>query len=189
MSVTLTMLDARTEFFRRAGFPLDGGYDAKWVKLPVGPLTVGFPNVEARKRAVRFHDLHHVLTGYGTDWTGEAEISAWEVASGLGDHYIGWVLDLGAMSLGLFIAPKKTFRAFVRGRHSRNLYGRKFDDALLSTNVDELRRELGLSAPPETSTRDVASFAAWSALSIVFGGAAIAPLSVPLVAALYAFAG
>lgn len=183
MNGPLTMLEARTEFFRRAGFPLDGGYDAKWVKLPVGPVTVGFPNVEARRRAVRFHDLHHVLTGYGTDWRGEAEISAWEVASGLRGHYIGWALDLSAMALGLFIAPKRTFKAFVRGRHSRNLYATEFNDALLRADVATMREELGLSHERTPFMRDVAAFAVWSAVALFFGAAGAAPVLVPVVAA------
>jgi hypothetical protein len=39
------------------------------------------PNSDARRKAVVLHDLHHVATGYKTDWTGEAEISAREIAS------------------------------------------------------------------------------------------------------------
>lgn len=182
----LTMLDARTEFFRRSGFPVDGGYDAKWVKLPVGPLTVAFPNTAGRKRAVRYHDLHHVLTGYATTWTGEAEISAWEVASGLKHHAIGWALDLSAMSLGLFIAPRRTFRAFVRGRYSRNLYGRAFGEPLLRQNSETLREELGLNGAPRASAGDVAAFIAWSAVSLLCGAAALAPVGGPIALAIFA---
>ena len=41
-----------------------------------------FPNTDSRKRAVPLHDLHHILTGYKTDWMGEAEIGAWELRAG-----------------------------------------------------------------------------------------------------------
>ena len=36
-----------------------------------------------RQRAVRWHDLHHVATRFGTDNVGEGEISAWELRRGL----------------------------------------------------------------------------------------------------------
>ena len=49
-----------------------------------------FPNTPSRKRAVRYHDLHHALTGYATDLTGEFEISAWEIGSGCADHVAAW---------------------------------------------------------------------------------------------------
>jgi hypothetical protein len=180
----LTMLEARTEFFRRSGFPLDGGYEARWVKLPVGPLTLLFPNVESRRRAVRFHDLHHVLTGYRTDWTGEAEISAWEVSSGCGAHYTGWMLDLGTMGLGLFIAPRRTFNAFIRGHGSRNLYGRKFNDALLGLDAEQLRVELGLSTKQPVTPSAVARFLGWSAIALTVGALSVAPVALPVIAAI-----
>ncbi len=36
--------------------------------------------------AVRVHDVHHVVTGDGTAWIGEAEIGAWEIGSRCGDY-------------------------------------------------------------------------------------------------------
>ena len=82
--------DARKRYFEANGFGADGGYEAKWVTLQAGPLRLAFPNSEARRRAVRYHDLHHVLADYPTDWTGEAEIGAWELASGCGRHGAAW---------------------------------------------------------------------------------------------------
>ena len=46
------------------------------MRLAFGPVRFAFPNTAGRVRAVRYHDLHHVVTGYATDWTGEAEIGA-----------------------------------------------------------------------------------------------------------------
>ncbi|MCW8140677.1 MAG: hypothetical protein KIT58_17390 [Planctomycetota bacterium] len=75
MPPDLTRREARARDFADNGFG-DGGHDDRWVKLKAGPLTLCFPNTAARVRAVRFHDLHHVLTGYATTWTGEAETVA-----------------------------------------------------------------------------------------------------------------
>src|SRR5689334_975997 len=73
----LTMRAARRLYFDANGFG-EGGYDAKWVTVKMGPIPFAFPNSPERVRSVRLHDLHHVVTDYATDWTGEAEIGAWE---------------------------------------------------------------------------------------------------------------
>src|SRR5258708_31947833 len=103
-SPELTMRDARAEYFDRNNFK-DGGYNDKWVSLKIGPIPFGFPNTKARVRPVKLHDLHHVLTEYETTCTGEAEIGAWEIASGCADHYAAWLLNMGGFLIVLLIAP------------------------------------------------------------------------------------
>jgi len=138
--------EARARYFAENGFG-DGGYDDRWVVLRVsGWPLLAFPNSAQRVRSVRIHDVHHVLTGYATSWRGEGEIAAWELASGCRDHWAAWLLNLSAAAIGGVIAPRATWRAFRRGRRSRNLYDREWDDAILEGTVGELRRELGLDA-------------------------------------------
>lgn len=140
-----TMRSCRAEYFERAGFPSDGGYSDKWVKLKVASWWIpAFPNTAARIRSVKLHDLHHVLTEYDTTWTGESEIAGWELASGCARHYPAWILNGAAFVIGLFIAPRRTLRAFRRGLHSRNLYRHSFDESLLDRTVADVRGELGL---------------------------------------------
>ena len=161
----LTLRDARAAYFARSGFD-ESSYVSRFVRLQVGPVPFFVPNTAARVRAVRFHDLHHVVTGYETTWTGEAEIGAWEVASGCADHVAAWHLNLLAMAIGLAIAPRATFDAFVRGRRSRNLYREAYGDALLAETVGGARRRLGLAVeatPPSAEER--AAFAGWAAAS------------------------
>jgi len=156
-----TLREARERYFAAAGLG-SGGYDQKWVPLAMGPLRFAIPNTAGRVRAVRYHDLHHVVTGYDTDWTGEGEIGAWEVASGCRGFVAAWMLNLFAMVLGSAISPERLFRAFVRGRHSRNLYGDAFDDALLATSVGALRERLDLDGPPPApTTADLTAFLGW----------------------------
>lgn len=141
----LTVAEARAAYFARSGFASDGGYGDRWVHLKVRGVTVFvFPNTASRVRSVRLHDLHHVLTGYDTTWTGEAEIGAWELASGCRRHYPAWVLNLGAVAIGAVLWPRRVLTAFRRGRRSRNLYGGEFSDALLARTVGEFRRDLRL---------------------------------------------
>ena len=141
-----TVRQARADYFRRAGFPPDGGDTQRWVVLRVAGVPVfAFPNIETRRRSVKLHDVHHVLTGYDTSWIGESEIGAWEIGSGCGRHWVAWVLNLGAMAIGFLIAPRRTWRAFVRGRRSGNLYGSaSLDESLLDRTVSDLRREVGI---------------------------------------------
>src|SRR4030095_13679169 len=119
---TLPLGEARTAFLQANGLPADGGYHSRVFWLGVGRLKVPLPNLPARGRAVRLHDLHHFLTGYDTSWRGETEIAAWELASGCKQYWAAWWLNFGAFAIGLFIAPRPLWAAFVRGRRSRNLY-------------------------------------------------------------------
>src|SRR5688500_12571422 len=142
----LSVGESRALYFTRAGFAADGGYGDAWVRLKAGDRVVfAFPNTKARVRSVRLHDIHHVLTEYDTSWIGEAEIGAWELASGCGRHDPAWVRSLGAFAIGMLLAPRRTLRAFQRGRRSRNLYAaRELDESLLTRTVGDLRAELRL---------------------------------------------
>jgi hypothetical protein len=159
---SLSLRDARRVYFDANEFGADGGYAKRWVQVKLGPVPFWFPNSPGRVKAVRYHDLHHVATGYDTDLVGEGEIGAWEVASGCRGFVAAWVLNLLAMVLGSLLSPERLFRAFVRGRHSRNLYGDAFDDALLATSVGALRKRLDLDAPPPApTTADLTAFLGW----------------------------
>ena len=175
----LILREARGRYFAANGLGA-GGYEEKWVKIAVGPLGFAFPNTAGRVRAVRYHDLHHVVTGYATDWTGEAEIGAWEIASGCRDLIAAWILNLYAMQIGLWVSPRAVWRAFVRGRHSRNLYSEPWSEALLDESVGEMRSRLALeSAPPRASLSDRFSFASWSAAAVALQLVSAAPLWLP----------
>jgi hypothetical protein len=178
----LTLGEARARFFEEAGFAADGGYGDYWVEIRAGRVPLWFPNTEGRRRAVPFHDVHHILTGYSTTLPGETEIAAWEVATGLRRHYLGWLLDLLGFAAGLVLNPRRVYRAFVRGLHSANLYGHEWDDALLAREVGELRRLCGLDRPPPAHAplRDKVSFALWAFFSVIFYVPAVVVLFPPV---------
>ena len=141
---TLRIRDALQLYFHANGFSADGGYNDKWVKFRVGPFYVIFPNIQSRVNAVRFHDIHHIVTGYRTNFVGEGEIGAWELGSGCSHFKTAWYLNGTAFAAGVFFSPKKFLRAYVRGLHTKNLYdARAYDDTLLSKSVTELQHELG----------------------------------------------
>lgn len=119
----------------------DGGYADNWFHIKLGPLMVPMPNIPARVKAVRIHDLHHVVTGYRADWKGEVEIGGWELGGGCGRYWAAWLLNGGSFTVGIFLYPRALWHAFRAGRRvPRNLYhGVPYDNALLDLSVGELR--------------------------------------------------
>jgi hypothetical protein len=144
-----TLREARAHYFRQNGIDEDGGYARKWVTIKLGPVPVLIPNTTGRRAALLPHDLHHVATGYGTTLVGEAEIGAWELASGCRHYYAAWILNLGAVVTGLFLAPRRVVRAFQRGWRCTNLYHLGVDADWPEETVSRLRQRLGLHALPE----------------------------------------
>lgn len=179
-----TLREARDTYFDANGFPPGGGYEAKWVDFELGPIPMPFPNTESRRRAVKVHDLHHVLTGYQTDIWGEFEISAWEVGSGCRSYYAAWFLNLGGMATGMLTVPRRTVRAFFRGRRTKNLYDTTFDDALLARRLGDVRKESNLDRRSAelrpVSAGDMAALFFWWQVG-AWGSLALLPLGVAVI--------
>jgi hypothetical protein len=177
-----TLREARRQYFASNRFGDDGGYGDAWVDFKLGPLPFPFPNTPARIRALRYHDLHHVLTGYETTTIGEFEIGAWELGAGCKNFAAAWVLNLAGVASGMVVAPHKVFRAFVRGRRSRSLYGEDLDD-LLDVTVAEGRKRFVAphgDRPQGAGIVDAALFVP-TVVAGVAVGLAFAALVVPLV--------
>jgi hypothetical protein len=69
----------------------------------------------------------------------------------------------------LFLAPRRVFNAFVRGRRSRNLYNGEFEASVLERTVGELRRELAIPQEvPRANAADWLAFGFWAAFSSAF---------------------
>ena len=178
----MTLRSARELYFRLSNFSPDGGYNQRWIKIKVWRVPIWLPNVENRRKAVKLHDIHHVLTEYPTTWRGETEISAWELGSGgLGRYWAGWVLNLWSIAMGLVINTRGIYRAFMRGRQSLNLYAGELSDEFLENRVGDYRRRLLLDRPLRPpGLADKAAFL-WVFLGIAtYLGAALVPLS-PLI--------
>ena len=115
-------------------------YSGYWFYTTILGRTVPFfPRVGFR-HGLPAHDTHHMLNGYATNWVGECETAAWELASGgCGSHAAYWIDRLLFLVLALVTAPIPSLRAWRRGRRQRNLF-RHDPEKLLAMDIDEVRR-------------------------------------------------
>ncbi len=164
-SAQLSLERARRHYFESLGTAgID--YDSWFIRIPLYGVQVGILNPPAHGRALRAHDLHHILTGYDTSIVGECEISAWELAGGSGAYVAAIGFDLAGTGLGMLLAPHRTLLAFARGRRSQNLFRRRYSDALLSRSVGEMRDELKIGPAPTPTLGDMVRFAFWASLGL-----------------------
>ena len=141
-----TVRDARDAYLDENGFTV-AAYSEPWNEVTVFGKKTKIRNTRARAALIPMHDLHHVATGFGTDYAGEGEISGWEVAAGLPSSLYVKAIILSGFLLGLCVAPRRTLAAFAAGREARSLFrdAPRYED-LLARSVAELRVMLGVPA-------------------------------------------
>lgn len=167
----MTLQDELAAFYRKSGFGEVIGARPCTVPVYTGCLLVPLPNIETRRRFLKYHDLHHLVTGYSVGRIGEGEVSAWELGtrSWSVSPMLG-VMNLIALSTGLVLQPRRMWRAFRRGRRSRNLYPaavRAEIEAGRWSNVEALRRDILEIRPAHSWTGiDASEFAVCSTLAM-----------------------
>ena len=138
-----TVRAARDKYLADNGFTTAGYSEPTFSLLLLG-RQITLPNPPSRQAAIARHDLHHVLVGYGTDYAGEAEIGVWELRGGCPTAFLLFINGM-ALLAGIFVAPRRVWRAWRRARGSHTLYVDGIDyDAALDMRVVDLRRRLGL---------------------------------------------
>ena len=126
--------------FVKPDTPRNERYRGNWIKVHLWGHLVPVLPIYGFKKSLMLHDIHHVLSGYETDWRGELEIAAWELSSGgCGWYVLYWIDRIIFMSLGLIFCPVRTVRAFRRGRGHRNTFDRDPEE-LLASDYEELER-------------------------------------------------
>jgi hypothetical protein len=168
---SLTLREALNIFFEKHNLGQEGGLNSDWAYLDMKWFRIPFPNTESRKKALVFHDIHHIVTGYESDWQGEAEIAAWEVSTGCGEYGAAWFLDLGGIAMGMFFFPVKTFKAFIRGRRTKNLYLNSYKkEELMKMSVAEVRQLLSLEDYDKSraTAKEVLAFLGWWLVSALW---------------------
>jgi hypothetical protein len=146
----MTIEEALNRHFVSSGIYAEGCTRDDWyaghaVYLRLGGWKVPFP-ILRRSGPIILHDIHHMLTGYPPSWKGEAEVAAWEIASGgCGWHLFYWLDRLSFLIVGLVGAPAATVRAVARGLRAHNLFGRD-PEAVLGEDLEEVRAYVGVAA-------------------------------------------
>lgn len=147
ISSSTTAREALATYYKTHYFG-DRALTDSWVSVRLGPVSVPFPNPKHRREAIPLHDLHHMLTGYDTTWTGEGEVAAWELGSGFPcRHWVGYFYAPITFTIGFFVSPKRVIKAFRRGRGNQNLCHldlRIPRDQLFQMSLSELKEELRL---------------------------------------------
>ncbi len=148
MSKPTTTADVLWEHVQRTDLcpgaeSFDAWLNVRWIRARIGGWTVPLLPVIGYRNALILHDVHHLLTGYGTSLKGEVELAAWELASGgCGWSLFFWLDRVLAVALGLVLAPVRMARAFRAGLGCCNLYGTRREDVLSSEYEDISRRVL-----------------------------------------------
>ncbi len=90
-----------------------------------------------------------------------------ELGTGLGRYWFGWVINLQGIWLGLLLFPRVVFAGFVRGRRSGSVFRQHDCNAeLLGRTVGELRDTLP-TAPKQGHTRRPSDFIAFGAMLLL----------------------
>lgn len=145
------------QFYKESDLPPDGGISSPRAQLKFTQnISIYIPNIDARRKALLKHDVHHLLTGYNTFFKGETEISAWEIGSRCRKYWAAWFLDLQGLMLGIWLYPVAVYHAFMRGRHSDNLYADAIEDEKLKNmTVPEIANIIKIPAQTEQIKADV----------------------------------
>ena len=164
-----TVGEALAQYYVAKGLPFDGGANAPWFSVHIGPLSIRLPNPPARRRAVFFHDSNHLLTDYDTVFSrGEMMIAGFELASGCGSYWFAWFINFMMFGLGVLTRPREVYRAFLRGRHCISLYELNEDQRALSgMPIAALRAHVGIDTQPAPRGTDSLVFATWTLAVVI----------------------
>lgn len=132
----MTVKEALIGFYKFNSLNLTQDFESHCVRVYIGCILAPVPNINARKKYLKFHDMHHIMSGYGIDRIGESEISAWELGSRSCRKPLISIMNLFALSTGFILSPRKVIRAFYRGCRSKNLY--YMSDGIKEDDIDKL---------------------------------------------------
>ena len=91
------------------------------------------------------HDIHHMVTGYGTDLSGEAKLLCWEVGAGAPWWYAELYFKFPFVCL---FSPSLAMDAFKLGRTQHCLYEVEYE-LLRTKTVDEVEHFVNHGTFPE----------------------------------------
>ena len=182
----LAVKDALPVFYQNYDLQPDGGIHEPTVKIMLYKgIYIYIPNFKARKKVVLKHDIHHLVTGYEGVMKGETEISAWELSTGCTNNWVAFTINTYGMMLGVLFNIKGLWKAWSRGKRTRNLYHEKYKEAdLLNQSVEEIKKELGLFEENNQERSSLTVFFTFSGFLIfgsIFSAASIVLIPILLI--------
>lgn len=140
-----TLKEEYKSFMKSYGFDEIEQSD-KWASVSLGtPLKISFPNLSARKKAVIFHDINHIITGYKAQtFVGEIQAAYFEIFSGCGKYWFAWFINSLALPFGLLV-PKKSLQAIKLARKvNTNAYYVDIN-SLWDLEISEIRKKWNIN--------------------------------------------
>ena len=135
------------EFYDENNIP-NGGIDKDTFELKLFGFSINVPNPEFRKRVTYIHDLHHLINKKDTSWKGEAYISGWEIATGIGKHFPVCLLSIWAMGYSLWLFPREVFVGYKEGLKYHGPIGMNISKAeYMQMNLQQLKAVLMREKP------------------------------------------
>jgi hypothetical protein len=188
----LTIKEILQDYYKKNGFDSDGGESKASVKVILFKgLTIYLPNNETRKKVILLHDIHHMLTGYSTVMKGEIEISTWELSTGCTNNWVAFTLNSYAMAIGFIFNLKGIWKAWLRGKNTRNLYNAGYSKRqLMNKTMTDLKKELGFldeDIRNEGSFSILLSFVSFLVLSLIISIISVILIPVILIYSLIIF--
>jgi hypothetical protein len=176
----LKIKDALPILYKSYNLKPDGGLHDSSVKIELlKKFSLYIPNFETRQKVVLKHDIHHVVTGYSAEMKGETEISAWELSTGCTHNWFAFSINILGMMSGVLFNLPGIWRAWMRGKTTKNLYNEKYKlEAVLNQTAEELQEELGLRNANATSA-SVSGFLSF--MGFLFFGTLLSILSIVLI--------
>lgn len=133
----MKVADARAQWLE------DNGLDPNPYNKDFKLLGINFGQGDKLMGLLQSHDLHHVATGYGTDYIGELEISAWETAA-RGPMLARLIGAFGTLA-ALVVSPKRIYNAFKAGLGAKSIYATEGGaGVMLGCTVGQMRQQLGV---------------------------------------------
>jgi len=175
-----TPRDLLPAFYKQYQLDEDGGQSSSYVRIELAKkIFLYFPNFDARRKAIFKHDVHHMVTGYTSTFKGETEIGAWEIGSGCRHYWAAFALDIAAITPGMLFNPAGVYKAFVRGRRTKNLYSDSFtDEQVMDMRVADIRQSLLLNDHIGKTNGNLADFLLF--VLLLLGGIIYSALSLLL---------
>lgn len=187
---SVTLREARALLFASTGIS-KASYEQPFTRLRLGALLVPVPNVLGLARATVMHDLHRVVTEFGSGPAGEGALATWELSSGSTRNWLLKLSNLSSLLTGLLYDPRGMYQACAQGLNSRSLDALNLSaglSQLLDQRVAQLRLSLQSTASPASAAEVRAMFVGLCVAAVMWNLLTLAVVLGPLVLGMLRFA-